>query len=808
MRGSQKLYLLLGTGLLVMATTGAALAQSSGESQSRAQEPDHALASTGSLDEIVVTARRSAESIQSTPVSVTAFNADMLRQASIQNTQDLIVKTPGIFLAGSGGRENTIYAIRGQSKALSGNSAPGVIPYFAEVPSPVVGAGIPTYDLSSVQVLKGPQGTLFGRNTTGGAILYYPTAPNYELGGYIQGAYGNHDDRQFEGVLNLPIVANKVALRLSGQYQKRDGYTRTIGVGRDPDNVNSRGYRASLLLEPVEGFTNTTIYDYSRNRTAGDASVLVDVDRNSPLLATLGLLQPIVDVLEAQQRRGPRVVDTDIGQFQNVSRRGLTNRTEIDLADDIHLINIFGYRRNKLDYFASSDGLPTIVADGTGVFPVGTPVTVVNGRQTQNVQQLSDEVQLRGEAMDGNLDWLVGGFYLKSKPKGPSGTYVPIFTIPGITDVPFSYNFYDETSKALFANIGLKLDSVVEGLRFNAGFRYTWDKIEACVGSGVTSRPDVKPADCARGASNIVNASVQRTSSKAPTWTIGFDWQATKDVFLYAVTRRGYRTGGVNSPTLAGRLTPYQSFAPEKVTDVEIGARTEWRAGEVRGRVNVSAFSGWYNGVQIPLSGLATPAAGCSTTTPGGTAPGLSPDGDCDPGNDPTGGTLLVNAGKTRVSGIDFDTLVSPIQGLSFTAAGTLLDTKTRELTLPAVLQPYLASPEVPFNLTAKFTFSGGARYAVELGSAGELAASLDYYHTSKVPITDVKLPGYDLFNGRIDLNNVGGLPMDIGVFMRNLFNKKYYASGTVTSALLGITSAIYGEPRMYGVQLRYRFGS
>src|SRR5690606_14907097 len=129
--------------------------------------------------------------IQSTSVSAVAFNGVSLREASIRDTQDLLIKTPGIFLAGSGGRENSNFSIRGQSKALAGNSAPGVISYFAEVPSPTVGSSIPTYDLGSVQVLKGPQGTLFGRNTTGGAILYYPTTPTYDREGYVQASYGN-----------------------------------------------------------------------------------------------------------------------------------------------------------------------------------------------------------------------------------------------------------------------------------------------------------------------------------------------------------------------------------------------------------------------------------------------------------------------------------------------------------------------------------------------------------------------------------------------------------------------------------------
>lgn len=182
-----------------------------------------------SIDDIVVTARRSEESIQSTPVSVTAFTADMLREANIATTADLMIKTPGVYLSGSGGRENSVFQVRGQSKALSGSNAPAVVSYFADVPAPTFGSGVATYDMASVQVLKGPQGTLFGRNTTGGAVLYYPAAPEYVLGGYVEAGYGRYDRKQLEGALSIPIVDNKLA------YGSRAGTKNVTAIPRISD---------------------------------------------------------------------------------------------------------------------------------------------------------------------------------------------------------------------------------------------------------------------------------------------------------------------------------------------------------------------------------------------------------------------------------------------------------------------------------------------------------------------------------------------------------------------------------------------
>jgi iron complex outermembrane recepter protein len=788
---------------LLLATTAApAFAQSSAPAGA---QPGAAADETASQDngDIVVTARRTAENIQSTPVSVVAFGAESLRQAQIRDTQDLLFKTPGVFLAGSGGRENSNFSIRGQSKALAGNSAPGVISYFAEVPAPTLGSSIPTYDLSSVQVLKGPQGTLFGRNTTGGAILYYPTTPSYDFEGYVQASYGSYNARIAEAAINIPIADQKAALRISGQYQKRDGWTKNIGVGNDADDLNSRAIRGTLLLEPAEGLTNTTIVDYYRNRSTGGGSVLVDVFAGPNALTATGTLAAAQAQLVLQRARGIRSINSDVAAFERADRFGITNRTQARLSDSVELVNIFGYRHTKIDYYSSVDGLPTLISDGTGAIPATLPVMVVGGRQTSDVEQITDELQFRGKAADDRLDWLVGGFYLKSKPKGPTGTYIPIFILPGITNAPFNYGFFTETSKALFANVGYKLDSVAEGLRLNAGFRYTWDKISACVGGGTSPNPVLQPADCNNAVAAISNSSINTTSSKAPTWTVGLDWQATPEVFVYAVTRRGYRAGGINSPTLAGRLIPFQSFQPEKVTDVEAGIRSDFRAGEVAIRLNASPFIGWYSNVQVPVSGLNTQAT-CSTVVVGGTLPPRSPDGDCNANNDPSGGTLLVNAGSTRVAGIDLSARIAPTSSLSFEAGATFLDLKTRSLTVPTDLQSYLRVLAVPFNLVAKQTFTAGLRWTLPMPeSVGKVVLSGDFYHSSSVQSSDAVLPAYDLVNARLDFSGIGGSPVDLGVFVRNLFDKDYLASSNVGSNLLGIQSGFFGAPRTVGVELR-----
>lgn len=759
-------------------------------------------------DEIVVTARRGAENIQSTPVSVTAFNNEMLRQSGINQTSDLMIKTPGVYLGGSGGRENSTFQIRGQSKARAGFNAPAVISYFADVPMPTFGSSVETYDLQSVQVLKGPQGTLFGRNTTGGAVLFYPAAPTYDAEGYVQAGYGNFDHKQLEGAVSVPIVDGKVAIRLSGKYDKRDGYSYNITQDVWLDDRDMHAMRASLLLEPVESIRNLTIFDYYHNDYNGDAVVLTGVRATTPLLQA-GTRAGALAVLARQRARGPRIVESDAPSVNKSTRWGITNRTDVDLSDDLQLVNIFGFRRSYLRYVSNTDAVPQLPT--TTAFPgtvLGAPFTNLNGSAGIHAEQITNEVQLKGTASDGRIEWLLGGFYLHSKPYGANGTGGKQFSQAplSIAQTFFGNNFLTEDSRAVFANVAVNLDNAVEGLKLNLGARYTWDKFESCTASESGVNPGyVDPDVCDAGAAPLINPRTNKGKSSAPTWQASLEWQATPDLFTYVVTRRGYRAGGINSPTLAGRLVPFQTFGPEKVTDVEAGFRSDWNfGGDTKLRLNASAFIGWYDGVSTSISGLRTSAATCVVGAP----PPVSPDGDCNASNDPTNGALTVNAGKSRVWGIDIDGFLAINRELKITFAGNLLRPKSTSFAVPAAIAPYVPlGTAIGFDFVAKNTYSAGIEYTAPLGDEGEVSARVDLYHSGKLSYVDSSLPAYTIANARLDFNSVHGAPIDIGLWATNLFDKEYQQQGIVNGPSAGIEGAIFGAPRMYGVSLRYRFG-
>jgi iron complex outermembrane receptor protein len=246
-----------------------AIAQSEGASAS----------ATSALEEIVVTARRREERVQSIPLAITAFSGQQIENNHIMQGKDLIRTVPSL---------STSRLTSDPNAPSSGNlrlrGLPGAISYFADVPigstdfSPLTqlnhgsGAGL-YYDLDTVEVIKGPQGTLFGMNSVGGLVSLSPKKPGNEYDGYVQATFGNYSDREFEGAINIPIVADKLLVRIAGQTQQRDGYTTVISTGKDLDNRDSYAWRVGVTFRPTDNIENYLLYDGYYQHTNGSSII-------------------------------------------------------------------------------------------------------------------------------------------------------------------------------------------------------------------------------------------------------------------------------------------------------------------------------------------------------------------------------------------------------------------------------------------------------------------------------------------------------------------------------------------------------
>src|SRR5690606_13748089 len=422
------------------------------------------------------------------------------------------------------------------------------------------GSSVPQFDMANVQVLKGPQGTLFGRNTTGGAILYTPQAPTHEFNGYVGGTVGDYDQNRIQGAVNIPLIQDKVALRVAADFNNRDGYTKNIGVGGDLDAVNTNIFRASLLVEPTDYLTNTTIFDHYKSENDGVGVVLKDVFPGNSfpggtLISLFGLQAAAEEQLALTKQRGPFVNDPSFDQYENNERNSLINRTEVDMGA-FQVINIFGYRHTDLNYAINVDAMPTVKAFGF------LPVNFIKADKYDQSEQYSNELQFKGTALDDKLDWLVGAFWLNNEPIGYQGNSVA-FAVELIGASPAAYTFVTEESQAVFAHVQYDLsDLVVDGLQLELGTRYTEDEVEVCSGVGATpfnnGRNGANAAELS-GCENNNTAKIRHSwitdvKSDKTTWSMGLNWQVNDDLFLYAVKRHGDRAGGVNGPTFSGRL--------------------------------------------------------------------------------------------------------------------------------------------------------------------------------------------------------------------------------------------------------------
>lgn len=747
----------------------AAFAQTAPAATTTTDDKTAAASDTG-LGDIVITARRREENLQDVPLAVTAFSPAALTQKGITDRTSLADNTPSLFtISGGYPREFAFFALRGQGPAFG--STPGVINYFAEVPNPVnidgrVGS---YYDLANVQVLAGPQGTLFGKNATGGNILFEPMKPQDRFEGYVRTEFGNYNDRRIEGALNTPIVPGKVLLRIAGEVGRRDGYTIDVGpnfLGKDYDNLKYESFRFGLTLRPVKGVELYTVIRYYHSDNNGGGTVLgafnpaAGANLGPPFgfIPVLAFYPGAATAVATQQARGPRRVAYDLNQFSETKYWQVINQATIDLTDRIKLRNIVSYSEFRNSYGYDYDATPYPLA---GQFTRSMPTTAPNF--------FTEELQLQGTALDNAVTFALGGYLDRQSYKDPSGieqyTFFPIGTlIP-----PVSATATQRThSEAVFgqATIDLgKLTPGLSGLSLTGGLRYTWE--HSFVSQTIIAPPAVSGT----------------ADSRYPSYTATLDYDLTKGVHAYVTARDAYKSGGVNGPVPVG--SAFRTFPPERLSDIEIGFKSQFVVGTVQVRANIAAYRGIYDNIQ-------------RTTLE--TVSGI-------PLN------VTRSAAKGKIQGIEFNGAIVPVRGLTLNGSYSYIDAKYTRVTdasAGAILNG------APFPYTPEHKFSVGATYQAQLGNAGELVLAVNYARQTKVSTAQTNasfynfLPAYGLLNASINLRNIGGRPLDIGLFATNLTNvtKPVGVLDQYNGAGPGTVGLTYTEPRMYGIRVGYRFGN
>jgi iron complex outermembrane recepter protein len=732
------------------------------------------------LQEVVVTATRRAENILTVPVAVSALTGAEIASRHVETAVDLANYVPSLSVSSGVDRDDYIFAIRGMGPtggsgpgAVLGGGGTGVVTYFADVPTSGAGPGL-FYDLQNVQVAKGPQGTLFGKNTTGGVVLFVPNEPKNELDGYLDLGSGDYALKTATGVVNVPVVSDRLLVRLAGQALERKGFTIDRGPiypGKDYDNRKYWSVRLSVIARPIDALENYTILSALHSDENGDGYVLSAVNPAGPFAS---LLLPFMSQQMAAGIRSTALSDNEVDKRYNY---GIINRTTWSASDGIQVKNIFSYQVQKWRNGNDIDGSPYVLDD---------LVAPRSGSWHTQVGTYTEEPQVQGTALHGKLKYTAGAYYEDGHNIAVQPYEVDVALGNFVIMQPNQTN--SERSRGVYGQTTYRLDGIARSLSkfaLTTGYRYTWDEY----GYGITAySPSIGDACLttagAYPASNcLFNASGRSSGSS---WTLGLEYHPQSRTLIYLRSGRGYVPGGFN-PSLAfspgGIALPEFRFAPESVVDVELGTKSEFELAGMPIEVDADVFNSDFRNIQRLVS----------ETLPGGVE-----------------SNFTANASAARIEGLELQATAAPSSQLNVTVAYSYNDGKYTDINPAAA--PSLVG--IPFAYLPRNKVSGTLGYTLPFGGAiGEVTLDASYAYQSRYFDAPTVQPldyisGYGVLNGRIEWRDVLRFPLDISAFVTNATDKAYRVGQYSNYITDGRITSFYGEPRMFGADVRYRFGA
>jgi len=835
---SDSKVVLCGSSALCAIAIGAALAVAPSALAQNAAQP--AASAGNGMEEIVVTARRKEERVQSVPLAITAFSQVDLDKDHIGQLRDLYKDVPSLAVSYSSSDPNSFYSGQVRLRGLG-----GVEVYFADIPITSADYSTTTglthglspglyFDLDSVEVDKGAQGTLFGRPSIGGLIAIQPKHPTDDFDGYIKTTFGNYSDKENEFTVNVPIVSDKLMVRVGGQMQQRDGYTKDEQTGQELDNRNYYAWRVGVTFRPTDDLENYFLYDGYWQDSDGASDVLTVVNPNLKLstinlgafsvpltignglpiaalenpatqIATyvalakelqaggkpsLAIFPGLEQVLQAQQALGARAI---LGRYSSGIGKdyfyGFTDVATWDINDTLTLKNIAGARVFKqlgVDDFTNT-GLP--------ILTIGWPGN--NHGWTDDSVQYTEEVQLFGKALADKLDWRVGGFLLFDHPLGYNTE------VSDAVGSPTYDHFHEEQrSQAIFAHGIYDLSDYVDNLKLTAGYRYTWDydslgevstkdlNYPAYINSSGVPTPPSKGG--VRNCQNNVVFTPQQcfaqvdSNFNSPGWNVGLDEQLTSNILVYVRSGNAYRPGGTNLAVPA----PFNRYNPEHATDVELGTKVDWTPMEdIHARTNFAMFHTGYKAIQV------SQVVAIPSPIPGGT---------------PTAQSITANAAAANLYGMELEQTVNLPFGLDVKAQGSYFYSKYSNYP-----QVFGQTGAPGFQYIPQFQFGVTPTYHLPIDeSLGQVDASLAwswYGHQSTSPLLNEALreqPHFENIDINVDWDNILGHPIDATFFMTNVTNNLHIVGEIPLMTSLGFSSVAYNPPRMFGGSLKYRFSA
>lgn len=739
------------------------------------------------VETLIVTANKRPENIQEVPMSVSAVSGDYLEKAGITNATELSRFVPSVAITQSNNNRNTSVFVRGIGTSGTNPGIESSVGIFIDgvyilAAGPIQGN---LQDISTVEVLRGPQGTLYGRNTPVGAINITSRAPTGKFEAMVSGRFGDYQDRQVSGYVGGALTGN-LAARLTGWIASRDGYEKNLS-GPKVNDVDQYGLRGRARWTPTDAVTGDFIAYYSHIHShccTGD-----QLAPSSPTgIATPGFLAAAAATGHPFRNFDDtdHVVDDDSPGLDITKVYGASATFDVELPKAFTLTSITAFNGYQ-------DNIKNLAAD---FLP---QVTTVGSNQFLRAEGYSEELRIASPA-EKRLNFIAGVYlfsesitYTTATILGPDANRV-LPPAPGRRFTPGDAGFFYYTQKTRsYAGFGQATFRVTDAFRLTGGLRYSHDKKDSYILASVNPT-----ASAAARASFSINplGPVHRKEHKV-TWSAGAQYDLTDGVMAYALAATGYKTGGFNARAAAVGV-PVE-FGPEESTTYELGVKSTLLDRKLILNVDVynMKLKAFQDSILNPLTGS---------------------------------GFIVANAGDRRVRGLEADAQYHPIEPLSFKASLSYMDGEFTDYTAGQcnVLKPANGTKPGTCNYngltpaqTPKWSWSLAANWESPLGDTG-----LDWFATGDVSYTDDKFlePTLDPRGYQTDVTLYGlrvGITSPkqgwrISAYGKNLTNESYYVqkttqplnafiSGGGTAAAAGFVGW-YAPPRTYGVEASMKF--
>jgi iron complex outermembrane receptor protein len=760
--------------------------------------------------EIIVTAQFRAQNLQDTPVAITAVNAEMLEARNQTNIKDIATQAPNVSIdqtpAGYGASAQV--TIRGVGQTDSSLALePGVGIYIDDVYySTVFGNVFDLLDLDRVEILRGPQGTLAGKNSIGGAIKLFNKKPGPQTDGFIEATYGSYNLAKITGASSFTILPDQLYARVSGSFSHRDGYvtqydyaclnpgkttlpllstTASGCVLGHEGGGNDVSLRGALRWVPSDSLEININGDYSNFDDEPTPNTLVLAETrpsNSPQFGANyhDFQSPDPYTTYATYADGSFVPPRKVA----LKAWGVSGTVDLKLSDTISLKSITAYRDHSGELAQDTDASP---------LPMGLSYNPIS------IKQFTQEVRLNANIADA-IDLTVGGFYFDGKGRNWGRS----------VQLPLDFQLNDLQSSTSYSGFAHATWAVTDRLNLTGGLRYSNEEKHFQFGR---VNPLTQAPPCSYGVCDVNGVSgVAKT--KRVDYRAVVDYRWSDQLMTYAQFSTGFKGGGINPrPYYQNQVAP---FGPESINAYEIGFKADFLDRTLR--FNVAAFYNDYKDIQIrtqgrffnvnlpiqnnsllPLYNPFEDAFNDNTGLPYATpVTGTSPSG------------VTQNAGKAKVKGIEAELSYEPGSGLMINAAVSYLDFQFVDL--DPTSQAYVSGIRDTYitAYTPKWKASIGVQYELEIGSAGTITPRVDYSYQSEMWSNAINsnfnhLAPRNMVNARLTYE-APDKDWQVALEVSNLTNERYYQSLFDFYNAQGTVTGVPVRPREWAVSVKRRF--